>query len=513
MGSTRITLVFFLIIAAGALALRLPLLDRRPMHGDEANQAVKTGQLLETSVYRYDPHDHHGPTLYYAALIPAFLRGERSLAELTEVSVRLVPAIFGAATILLLWGFRPLIGNAAVLIAALFTAVSPAFVYYSRYFIQESLLVFFTLGMLLAVMRYARVPHIAWALLAGICAGLMHATKETAALAIAAMVIAGAAAIPGRRRTGPALPARLNPAHTASALAAAALVSVTLYSSFFTYPRGPLDSVLTYFNFLNRAGGAGMHDKPCFYYLETLLFVHRAPGPWWSEALVVVLGAVGCALALLGRSVPGECLPYARYLAVYTIVLAAMYSAIPYKTPWSMLSFYHGLILMAALGANALWRASRNMPARIILAALMAIGLGHLLLQTYRANYDLPADPRNPYVYAHTSAAHLQLIETINRLADTSGDSDALRIDIIQPDRDYWPLPWYLRGYDQVGYWDVIPDALDADLMIVAPALYDDVVERLHDPYMTITGGLRPGVLRAVLIRQSLWDAYIETRR
>ena len=34
-------------IIAGALALRLPRLDRRPMHGDEANQAVRTGLLLD----------------------------------------------------------------------------------------------------------------------------------------------------------------------------------------------------------------------------------------------------------------------------------------------------------------------------------------------------------------------------------------------------------------------------------------------------------------------------------
>ena len=39
----------------------------RTFHPDEANQAFTTGRLLETGVYRYDPKDHHGPTLYYAA--------------------------------------------------------------------------------------------------------------------------------------------------------------------------------------------------------------------------------------------------------------------------------------------------------------------------------------------------------------------------------------------------------------------------------------------------------------
>ena len=30
-------------IIIGALVLRVPRLDQRPMHGDEANQAVRTG--------------------------------------------------------------------------------------------------------------------------------------------------------------------------------------------------------------------------------------------------------------------------------------------------------------------------------------------------------------------------------------------------------------------------------------------------------------------------------------
>ena len=62
----------FSVVAAGAvvlgLAFRLAWLDLRPMHHDEANQAVRFGQLLETGEYRYDRNDHHGPTLYYLTL-------------------------------------------------------------------------------------------------------------------------------------------------------------------------------------------------------------------------------------------------------------------------------------------------------------------------------------------------------------------------------------------------------------------------------------------------------------
>src|SRR5512137_1494953 len=96
----------FSVVAAGAvvlgLAVRLASLDLRPMHHDEANQAVRFGQLLETGEYRYDRNDHHGPTLYYLTLPVARARGQATLASIDERTLRLVPALFGVGVILLL---------------------------------------------------------------------------------------------------------------------------------------------------------------------------------------------------------------------------------------------------------------------------------------------------------------------------------------------------------------------------------------------------------------------------
>ena len=72
-----------LLITVMALALRLPGLANRPMHGDEAVNAVKIGELIEGKGYRYDPHEYHGPTLNYFSLIPAWLRGADSFVELS----------------------------------------------------------------------------------------------------------------------------------------------------------------------------------------------------------------------------------------------------------------------------------------------------------------------------------------------------------------------------------------------------------------------------------------------
>ena len=92
--------VFFLLIVAVALGLRLPKLAGRPMHHDEANQAARFGILLEEGTYAYDADEHHGPTLYYLTLPIAWLTGAETFAETTETTYRILPVIFGMLLIL-----------------------------------------------------------------------------------------------------------------------------------------------------------------------------------------------------------------------------------------------------------------------------------------------------------------------------------------------------------------------------------------------------------------------------
>ncbi len=73
--------VFNLLIALfilAAFAIRIPDLDRKPMHTDEAVHAFKTGELLVGQSFRYDPLDFHGPLLHFSAWISARLHGIES---------------------------------------------------------------------------------------------------------------------------------------------------------------------------------------------------------------------------------------------------------------------------------------------------------------------------------------------------------------------------------------------------------------------------------------------------
>ena len=90
-----------LAIALAFVIVNARIISVRPMHHDEANQAIRFGDLLEGRGYRYDPQGHHGPTLYYATIPAARLSGARDIAHCTEATVRSVPLAATALLILL----------------------------------------------------------------------------------------------------------------------------------------------------------------------------------------------------------------------------------------------------------------------------------------------------------------------------------------------------------------------------------------------------------------------------
>src|SRR5947207_14233873 len=126
-----------LLVALVALALRCPRLDRRPMHNDEAVNAIKFGQLWESGAYKYDPGEHHGPSLYYATLALESLARAPHFEDFTEKRLRLVTVLFGIGLILLLPLGVDGLGRRAMVWAAVFAAASPGLGFVGRYYLHE----------------------------------------------------------------------------------------------------------------------------------------------------------------------------------------------------------------------------------------------------------------------------------------------------------------------------------------------------------------------------------------
>jgi uncharacterized protein (TIGR03663 family) len=509
----------FLLIVIGAAAFRLADLGRRPMHHDEANQALKFGALLERGEYRYDKADHHGPSLYYLSLPFARALGADTLAALSEKTLRLVPAFFGLGAILLLLLFVPLIGKEAVLWSALGLAVSPVMIYFSRFYIQETLLLFFLVGFIAALWRYNRKPSWAWALAAGIFAGMMYASKETSIIAFGSIAAAFllASLFRGKKEAGTSgagSAGRHFWINTLIGFAAAVAVSFLLFTSFFQNPRGWLDSILSFKVYFVRAGEAGFHVHPWSYYLQTLAFSKSGSGPLWSEGLVLILAAAGIVAAFRLRANTAPDRPTLRFLVFFTLISTAAYSLIPYKTPWNILPFYVGFVLLSGRGAAALLSAFRRRSIRVLIFLLLATGFLHLGAQAWRASFAYPADPRNPYVYAQTSPGFLKLVQRVEDLAAIHPDREKMLIMVIAGPYETWPLPWYLRRYDRVGYWTDAAGAGplgDAAVAITdteqAGRLESILVQSFQSEYYE----LRPNVFLVLHVRNEIWEEYLKS--
>ena len=110
------------------------------MHADEAMQAARLGTLLEKHSAEYDPAEHHGPALAYFTLPAAWLSRQWRFADLNEWTIRLTPVLAGLGLVVVSLVLGNKAGRGSGAIAALFTAVSPILVYYSRCYIPEMLL-------------------------------------------------------------------------------------------------------------------------------------------------------------------------------------------------------------------------------------------------------------------------------------------------------------------------------------------------------------------------------------
>ncbi|HEY8993602.1 MAG TPA: flippase activity-associated protein Agl23 [Lacunisphaera sp.] len=456
------------LVLGVAVLVRMHDLAARPMHADEANQAVKLGQMLAGGHYRFDPHDHHGPTLYYFGLLAAKLRGESALATLRETTVRLVPAVAGVAAVGLLWLLLRRLGRTPALLAALLLAVSPAAVYYSRYFIQETLLVTFTLGAFVCGAEWWRKGGWGWATGTGICFGLMLATKASALLYAAGALVALAAC----RRGGKA---SWREAGFAGVVALG--VVAAFYSSFGTNHDGLREAVhsLNIMFFKATAGESG-HEKSWWYYAR--LFVWQRNGGYiWDQSLFVMPALVGAALAWRRGGL-------VRFFAIYTVMIAVVLSLAPYKTPWQVVNVVPGLCVLAALGIARL--EGRLM---MFYGSVVVLSLGW---QMWQAVFLRPADERNPFAYVHT-------VPDMLKVPALASAAPAGAVKVIGC--EYWPLPWYLRRRPETGYWTEPPEDCDGVLVFVDADQADAVRGRLNGKYQESFLGLRPGVVVVVFTR------------
>jgi uncharacterized protein (TIGR03663 family) len=619
----RIACAVVMLVAA---LVRLYELEIRPMHHDEGVNGFFLNNLIRTGIFRYDPTNYHGPTLYYFTLPLA------AVAQRLQVygtwTVRFLPLIFGLASVWLVLDLRRYIGRVGALSAAALLALSPGFVFFSRYYIHEMMFVFFTLGLVVAALRFYehdappdsppdspparpgarlgfgavaaslmlvgsslsaayvpdyRVVALAWIVLslvvlfvllrlydggratylvlASISAALLFATKETAFISVGVILIAWAMAwgyepvaarlgLDGgarRKKKGAAnrgmhgrqgersgagveqadtrgLVQRLGGWSRILILLAAALglflfVNILFYSSFFTNSKGVYDSIEAY-KVWKKTGESGFHGYGWHKYLQWLVVSNEyldwylkggagvAPKSDWEsgeEPFLLLLAATGALIALreTRRRFP-------LFAALWGFGLLAAYSLIKYKTPWLVLSM---LVPFAITGGYAIdWLYRRGVAWRTLTSALLYRVAAFVLLgvslivasvQTYRLNYVHYDDDKYIYVYAHTRRQYLDMLREVERIVERAGTKYETAINVAAP--EYWPMPWYLRDYQRVGYQSrVIPTTTDA--VVITSSSQKAEMQALNGANYQLVGTypMRPGVTLNLYARRDL---------
>ncbi len=535
------------------------MLFDRTFHPDEANQAFTVGKLLETGHYTYKPTDHHGPTLYYAAAPLQKAFGHTTTADLDGTLLRCTPLIFAVLGLVFLFLAVVRILRAAhrdgspyqttvhrdsspyqALVPVLLVGTAPMFVFYATDFIQEMLLVCFSLMMFWAGVGYCipggKFKPGTWALLFGIGAGLAFATKETCVLTFTAMTLAAAPFLYlhiRHKMDWGTVPQRIS--HAVLATLGFFLTAVILYSSFCQdWPGVSNAFIAAPLNYLGRAAGdaaasegANWHVHPWWKHLQwlflgsplipkpggvtvkTMAFANLLPLAQWL-CLALPIG-----LVLVIRKKWDRVLKVFFGLSLYTTLILILYSAIPYKTPWCTLQILVPLLMTVSVGYIVAQRAIRDLAIQrgqnpavvswscalvfLVVFPLWTIGREHVpgLLKINRD----PDSAEIPYNYAHASPEAVKLAQCVSDAVKASTDKRPF-IAVALPPADTWPFPWYNRKLEPyTGYWTKFEELVELQktgakpTVVLVPMTEGHLVQPLF-PHLKHTKRfyMRPGV-------------------
>ena len=446
-------IAFGLLIFVGLL-LRLWDVGGRAMHHDESLHAYYAWKLYVGQGYSYDPL-MHGPLQF--EVVPLFYL----LFGASAFSARLLAVVLGTALIFLPYFLRSYITRPGALLTGLMLAVSPAFVYFSRFIRDDIYLAFFSLLMFVAIVRYIDDPRPTYLYIATVAGALAMASMEAAYITF--FIFGSFIAFEGLRellirRDGPILQAlrRTTLDTWLTCLAIFAILTVLLYSTFFTNPDGIWDrhnslclgncfSLHPQWNTARKdvLGGItywfAQHSiqrggQPWFYYLLVL--------PLY-EQLAVVFGVVGAIYVAVRGSL------VRTFLVWWAVLALGLYSWAGEKMPWLSIHIALPLILVAGSFLGAVLTSRR----RWLITGIGTLFTLLLVLEihsTFLLNYADAANPTEMLIYVQTSQDVPNVVQEISQLSQQRFGGTNMPIGLDTNDVGGWPFIWYLRDYPHV---------------------------------------------------------------
>jgi len=522
--SRKGTILLAVLVVLIAAALRLPGLDLKPLHSDEGVNGWFTLRLHWWNVYRYRPSDYHGPFLYYVNLLFFRLLGPG------EVSLRLGTALAGTMVPIALLPLSRYLGLLGLACAGLLLSVSPTMVYFARTNIHETWLVLGSILWAAGLLRYCSRPQMRWALLASGGAALCFVNKETALLTGGSLVaglglawLMGAREAAGERLDDPDLFSEESRAEALasiwrggrwSVLAGVSLfvlVIVFFFSSMCTWFPGVIRFIEAFGLWVGHGVTGRNQAKDWDYFLKLMLVSNG--GVLLCAALVSGL------LAVLRRHRVG------LFFFAWTLSAALVYSAIPYKTPWCVLSIELPLFLSVGWLTNQLVLLVRDSLLGVGCRLAAVFGIFAVLYsavpmvgETLAVSRDGFDDDENAYVFVQTERGYYRFLQDLFGVGDQiqSNEGRSPRVLNVDPKN---PTRWYTitRGwtYKKSDYLNGrLPRAErleDAEVVLCTGRNARSLGKLLADSegdWHRELYELRPGVRLWVWFRSSWWDAY-----
>jgi hypothetical protein len=111
------------------------------------------------------------------------------------------------------------------------------------------------------------------------------------------------------------------------------------------------------------------------------------------------------------------------------------------------------------------------------------------------------------------------IVDRLKDAARAHSDGASLPVQVISRE-NLWPLPWYLRGFSNVGWWNGVSDeAKPAPVILLTPDMEPALVRRLYEVpppgerelYVSLIDRpieLRPAVELRGYVANGLWERF-----
>lgn len=421
--------IFFVIILL-AVFFRFYNLPLRVMHHDESGAHGLFSEILcKGGGYLYKPL-YHGPFLYHATCLSFLIFGYNDFA------VRFMPALFGVLILLFFYLFREEMGIHGYLMSSMLVAISPSFVYYSRFLIHDMFFAFFTLLIFYSLYKiYLAKKTIYWVVL-GIGSGFLFTVKENAyptLLVIISFFILSC--IITNLRHGKKnfyrlfLTIKKNYKQFIIFLICFSLIFILVYSSGFRYNFNIIRGIFLPVNdWLYKSVSWDLHIHPSSFYLDIIRNF---------EFGIAIFGILGLWLAFLSKK------RIWLFLCYYALANAMIYFIMPYKTPWLVVHILLPFTFLAGYFLNETYnRIKKSKIGNGVYSVIILLIIITTLSFSVKANFFNYDDIDNKLAYFQENR-EIRLF--VNKFIEYSNGTNVSALYVAN---NYWTEKWYLRNYN-----------------------------------------------------------------